>query len=191
MPARLCSGTSLGDRRGSYRAEMPVLCFAYGSNMLHTRLAAAERAPSARRVAVAELTQHRLRFDKRGADGSGKCNIEPAATGQRVYGVVYAMERAELASLDRAEGGYERVELEVRALGGEVLRAETYRALPPTLEPKLAPFDWYKAIVLAGARAARHPDSYLATLEAQPERRDPDASRRARHLALLDLKLAA
>ena len=57
-----------------------LLYFAYGSNLHPTRLG--DRAPSVELVGTAVLEGHALRFHKRGADGSGKCNA--LATGSRL-----------------------------------------------------------------------------------------------------------
>jgi len=162
-----------------------VLCFAYGSNMLLERLTVAERAPSARLVHVAELRDHTLTFAKIGADGSGKCTIAASATEHAgVHGVVYSLARADLPALDRAEGGYDRVPVQVW-MGGRAANVETYRARTDKLDPSLLPFDWYHALVVAGATRASLPAEYLAQVAAHPTTRDHDEVRRARHFALI------
>ena len=73
--------------------------FAYGSNMLTRRLAAVDRAPSARPIAIGTLPGRRLRFHKIGLDGSGKCDA--ALTGKdsdRIYGVLFELDRADQAA---------------------------------------------------------------------------------------------
>jgi gamma-glutamylcyclotransferase (GGCT)/AIG2-like uncharacterized protein YtfP len=142
---------------------MSILYFAYGSNLLSGRMR--ERVPSARREAVAFLDHHRLVCNKRGSDGSAKANLVPAA-GHRVWGVLYRIEGAELPLLDQFESGYERVGVEVRTSSGETWCASTYRSDRISEDP--VPFDWYRGMILEGAREQGLPEQYLALLEALP-----------------------
>jgi gamma-glutamylcyclotransferase len=147
-------------------SEASFLYFAYGSNMLSRRLRAADRAPSARPLAVARLSQHRLSFDKLSdRDGSGKCDAEHS--GQLtdcVIGVVYRIDACEQVALDLVEGvgiGYRRCEIEVDSDVAR-LRCRTY--LATLKQPGLRPFDWYKALVVAGAREHGLPVAYIEAL---------------------------
>jgi gamma-glutamylcyclotransferase (GGCT)/AIG2-like uncharacterized protein YtfP len=149
---------------------MSVLYFAYGSNLKWGRMR--QRVPSARREAVAFLDHHRLVCNKRGRDGSAKANLVQAA-GHRVWGVLYRIERIHLALLDGFETGYERVEVEVRTATGGVQRASTYRSDRITRDP--IPFDWYRGLILEGAREHGLPEDYLSVLEALPTRPDGQA----------------
>lgn len=159
--------------------------FAYGSNLLSRRLAA--RTPSARPLGIARLPGHRLYWHKRGRDGSGKCDA--ALTGDRgdaVVGVVYRLDAGERAALDRAEGlgaGYHGAEHDF-VVAGRALSAFFYRADAGAVDPALAPFDWYHALVVAGAREHRLPADYIAALQ-RATVDDPDAERRRAHFALL------
>ena len=146
---------------------MSVLYFAYGSNLKWSRMR--QRVPSARREAVAFLEHHRLACNKRGRDGSAKANLV-RAPGDRVWGVLYRIEKVHLAVLDRFEAGYERVEVEVRTTTGGAHRASTYRSDRITGDP--TPFDWYRAMILEGAQEHGLPEEYLAVLEALPTRPD-------------------
>ena len=151
---------------------MNILYFAYGSNLLSGRMR--ERVPSARREAVAVLDHHRLACNKRGCDGSAKANLVPAA-GHWVWGVLYRIEGAELALLDRFESGYERVVVEVRTASGEARLASTYRSDRITEDP--VPFDWYRGMILEGAREQGLPEQYLTLLEALPAKPDANGAR--------------
>jgi gamma-glutamylcyclotransferase (GGCT)/AIG2-like uncharacterized protein YtfP len=151
---------------------MSILYFAYGSNLLSGRMR--ERVPSARREAVAFLDHHRLVCNKRGSDGSAKANLVPAA-GHRVWGVLYRIEGAELPLLDQLESGYARVVVEVRTASGEARLASTYRSDRITEDP--VPFDWYRGMILEGAREQGLPEQYLALLEALPAKPDGQARR--------------
>jgi gamma-glutamylcyclotransferase (GGCT)/AIG2-like uncharacterized protein YtfP len=158
-----------------------VLYFAYGSNMLRARLGA--RTPSAVSLGRGRLQGHALAWHKPGADGSGKCDIVPQA-GAHVWGVLYRMTAEDKQRLDEIEDvgrGYED-ELVPIVLDDGIVETHAYRAT--TADPTLSPFDWYHAIVVAGAREHGLPRDYVAGIEAVWARPDPDADRRARNLAL-------
>ena len=133
--------------------------FAYGSNMCSRRMSA--RVASSRAVATAMLPGRRLVFDKRGRDGSAKANLAEAADGE-VWGVVWEIEAAAWGALDGIEGGYERISVEVVAAGGERLAAQTY--VGRTLTPDPTPFEWYRGLLLEGAREHALPASFIARL---------------------------
>ncbi len=161
--------------------------FAYGSNMLSRRLKAKGRAPSAVPVATGYVHSRRLTFDKVSRDGSGKCDIEITdSSTDRVYGVVFAISSAEKSSLDRAEGldeGYKEEQVQVVTPDGETYKATAYVATKK--EPTLRPYDWYKALVLAGATEHKLPIEYiewLGTIDSQP---DSNRSRHAENESLL------
>ncbi len=156
--------------------------FAYGSNLLPTRLLA--RAPSARLLRVGELRDFRLTFHKRGADGSGKCDVVPARGGI-VYGAVYRLTEPDLFLLDDFEGpGYTRI-------GGAVLTAQGnlpvqfYRAKAEAIDDTLSPYDWYLQLVLAGARQLNLNSNYVRRIAKVSTIVDPDLQRAATHQALL------
>ena len=68
------------------------------------------------------------------------------------------------------------------ASGG--LEADLYAARPEARAPGLPPFDWYKELVLSGARENRLPRDYLDAIEAVPSVADPDPERAERNRAL-------
>ena len=154
--------------------------------MLASRLRLPERAPGSVLVGGGEASGFELRFHKRGADGSGKCDlVATGSTEQAVWGAVWVVAESELLSLDRSEGvGYRRVWVEVEVRGDRV-GATTYMAVAGTIDPSLVAFDWYRAIVVAGAREVGLPEAWVERLEAQPARPDPDCERSDRFLALL------
>lgn len=157
--------------------------FAYGSNLLAARLK--ERAPSARVVAPAVLDGYALRWHKAGADGSGKCDVVPVeGVGERVFGVVYEIALSEKPLLDAAEAlgvGYAEREVVVQT-GGRPLNAWLYYALK--IDPMAVPYDWYKALVLSGAREHGLEADYIRMLEAAEAKRDENVHRSARHFKL-------
>jgi len=153
-----------------------VLYFAYGSNMLTSRLR--ERAPSARVVGRADLLDHELRVHKRARDGSAKCNVVPCR-GAVVHGVLFALDDDEdWVTLDRAEGcgaGYERATL---VIAGQ--SAQLYIAQSEYIDESLLPFTWYLDLVVGGAREHGLPPDYIARLEGHAATCDPAAAGRAR-----------
>ncbi len=142
--------------------------FAYGSNMSSRCMR--ERAPSARALGAALLSGRRLVFDKRGRDGSAKANLSQTDDGE-VWGVVWEIEAAEWIDLDSVEGGYERVSVEVVRSGGERLVADTYVGWALTPDP--TPFDWYRGLLLEGAREHGLPAGYIDELESRQSKPDP------------------
>jgi len=157
------------------------LYFAYGSNLHPLRLV--ERAPSARFVGVARLAEHALRFHKRGAGPSAKCDVVPEPGGM-VYGAVFRLDECDLARLDAAEQGYDRVAVRVSVDAG-ALDAFTYRARPERVAPELPPYRWYRDLVVLGARHHGLPADYVAALGAIAVQDDPDGARAAAMDALL------
>jgi gamma-glutamylcyclotransferase (GGCT)/AIG2-like uncharacterized protein YtfP len=159
--------------------------FAYGSNLHPERMR--RRVPSAQPVGCAVLTGHLLRFHKHSlTDGSGKCDAHYTGRVQdRVYGAVYSLAAAEKAALDAVEGpGYEVAERVVIQAGTQ--RAVfLYRARPEAVLADLEPYDWYHALVVAGARHHGLPEPYIARIDSVATRADPDAERAARERTLL------
>lgn len=161
--------------------------FAYGSNMLSRRLKARNRAPSATPIGTGYVSSRRLTFDKVSTDGSGKCDVESTANdSDRVYGVLFEIDKSEESKLDNAEGlgnGYKIETVEVRTQGGITLKAKAYVATKK--EPALCPYHWYKAIVIAGAVEHKLPLSYIEWLRTINSKQDPNVKRCAENEALL------
>ena len=162
-----------------------MLYFSYGSNMSSRRLRA--RTPSAAFVTTARLVGYGLRFHKRGlGDGTGKCDIvDTGEAADIVHGVVFRIDAAEIAALDRAEGlgkGYDKKQISLIAADGEALSAFTYVATE--IDPALAPLCWYKEHVLRGAEEHGLPEVYVRAIRAVIHEDDADAARRARELSV-------
>jgi cation transport regulator ChaC len=159
--------------------------FGYGSNMLTPRLRA--RVPSADPVMTGTLEGRTLRFHKQSQDGSGKCNVAPASGNDRVHGVVFDVSSSDLSTLDEAEQrghGYERQDVTVHG-PSQTVEAFAYVAQSAYVDDALRPYEWYHALVLAGAREHALPPSYVAQLEAVQARPDPNQRRRRTHQPLL------
>lgn len=165
------------------RHQVSVKYAAYGSNLHPFRLR--ERTGEARLLGTAVAEGLELRFHKRGSvDGSGKCNIVEARD-SRVHVAVFEITPAGCEELDIAEAvgsGYERSRIELEGFG----RCLTYRAQTSHIDDALAPFDWYKDLVLAGCRYHGFPEDYLQLIDAVEAIADPDPERHATHLQLLE-----
>lgn len=142
---------------------MRILYFAYGSNMsseyLRSRIASAEL------IGPAFLRDRRMLFDKRSKDGSGKANLVESP-GTVTWGVLYEIDVQDLDTLDKVEGGYERVTVRVWKLDGNVVEAVTYISTNLTDDPRA--YKWYKEFILSGARENNLPQDYIAYLKGLP-----------------------
>jgi gamma-glutamylcyclotransferase len=153
--------------------------FAYGSNMCSTRLREYGVSPDGP-GRPACLVGYRLNFNKKSRDGSGKANLEPDPVAE-VWGVLYLVPAAQLRSLDRGEGsGYERQCMVVRTSSGEEVNAWVYVALQFSAMQALRPYEWYKHLLVEGAREHILPGSYLESLEAIDAVPDPHKERAAK-----------
>ncbi len=141
--------------------------FAYGSNLAPGRLR--ERVGEFRVHGVGCLHGHRLAFNKRGRDGSGKANLMPDPLGL-VWGVVYELTPDAWPTLDRFEAGYTRLRVEVERSAGEAFEAWTYASARLSRTP---PFAWYREHMVQGARHHGLPDDWVAWLERVAVQPDP------------------
>ena len=156
--------------------------FAYGSNLCVSRLRA--RVPSVQFVCVARLPAHVLCFARGEAlDGSGKCNVfRTGADNDQVYGVVFELRADEKRLLDEIEGGgfgYWPVPIEVLT-DAEPLEAFTYITHQRNRDDVMAPYDWYRDLVVHGATHYGLPAVYVSCLSAVEIQLDLDAERAER-----------
>ena len=163
-----------------------VHCVAYGSNLHPFRLA--RRVRSAKAIGVVPMPGKRLAFHKRSDDGSGKCLFyEPGGAHDIMYGVVYEFDSAEKSTLDDLEGlgkGYNE-QLVAFPLNGHTYQSYVYVAASTHMDAALAPYDWYKEMVLLGARYHELPSEYVAKIGAVRSMPDLDPERAARNEAIL------
>ncbi|WMN61114.1 gamma-glutamylcyclotransferase [Pseudoalteromonas xiamenensis] len=163
--------------------EKRYLNFAFGSNMARARLFS--RLPDAKRVSTAKLDNWKLTFRMLAVDGSTKCDIE-RSSGDRVFGVVYALSESEKRQLDAIEGDrYECVEVCVSTQDGQHLNAFAYVA--NTHNDKLKPYSWYLNHVVQGAYEAQVPDSYMAMLKQTPVQEDQDELRAKKEWSVYEM----
>ena len=168
----------------------PHLYFAYGSNMLTARLQA--RCPSAVPLAVAKAEGHTFIYGKRGQDGSGKATLVPCEGGT-AYGVLFQVSDADMSVLDAFEGrgrGYERDDgfIVTNISTAAKVTASTYLAPKEFIDVSLMPFDWYHALILAGAAEHDLPGHYVAgkIVPARETLRDRAAKGAAEALQILE-----
>ncbi len=168
---------------------MALTYFAYGSNMLTERLRA--RCPGVRVMGAGVLFSHRVEIAKFSAvDGSGKATILPA-TGQNAHGVLFELPDNELALLDAAEGlgkGYDRIDALGVQYKRQTINAFTYRATTPA--ENLIAFEWYLALIVAGARQHGLPDDHVDRFARMERQRDDNHARIGQQQALHALSAA-
>ena len=155
---------------------------AYGSNLHPIYLK--KRISSARLIGTGFLPDRSLRFHKRSVDGSGKCNIFSGDSG--VYIAIFDISIMDKGVLDEIEGlgsGYSEVLLSVPGFGD----CYSYVAKESHIDDALVPFDWYKELVLVGAREHRFPEEYLNEIDAIAACPDSDSSRREEKWQIMNM----
>ena len=89
------------------------------------------------------------------------------------FGAVYEISKTQKLVLDEYETGYDTISFSISKVGECI----TYIARPSQLANNIQPFDWYKYLVLAGARQHGFPKHYIMTIEKVTARPDPDLDR--------------
>lgn len=154
---------------------------AYGSNLHVARIQ--QRLDAVVIRGVVPLPGWSLKFNKRGRDGSAKCNLMAAARAT-AFGVVYQIPGRQKIILDQIEGlgkGYNEHWLSLPEFGD----AYFYRASVASTIDDLQPYSWYKGLVVAGAQFHVLPSDYIDAIEAIVAAEDPDRERHRGNLALL------
>jgi len=160
--------------------------FAYGSNLHPVRMG--RRCPGARLLGCGVLPGWRLAFRKRGQDGSAKGDA--VWTGRPEDGLwvaAYALSAVDKARLDYAEGlgrGY-REETVRGVVGGAERGGSLYVAEGAAVDGALRPFEWYRAMVAAGAAYHGFPPAYQTAIRSVPAAPDLDGGRAAREWGLV------
>ncbi|WP_310622401.1 gamma-glutamylcyclotransferase family protein [Flexibacterium corallicola] len=157
--------------------------FAYGSNMLSSRLR--RRCPSARIIGKAVAKNYKLEFSKKSKDGSGKATLIETSDSFDARGVLFKIAADELPLLDRLEGagkGYRRIDKFKVITESGPQSVTTYLATEMT--GSLYPYDWYLALVIAGAMEHDLGAEYIDQLQAVTYQEDPIADRKSRDIAL-------
>jgi len=155
---------------------------AYGSNLHPLRLS--DRISSARLVGTSFLSDWSLRFHKRSLDESGKCNIVSGSNG--IHIAIFDINRTDKTLLDRIEGlgsGYTQISLAVPEVG----ECMSYAAEDSFVDDSLTPYEWYKELVLLGAREHSFPTEYLDDIEQVNAFKDPDPRRNAENWKTVEM----
>ncbi|MBC7252702.1 MAG: gamma-glutamylcyclotransferase [Actinobacteria bacterium] len=150
--------------KGIGKGHGEIVYFAYGSNMPESRMR--ERTPSAVALVVWKLEGMRVAMNKKGWNDSEKANLVEDP-GSVVYSTLYRIDSSELPRLDSAEGGYERRSFKA-VFGDEIVEAQVYISREITEAP--VAWDWYKDIILKGAKEHGLPGSYIQYLESLPSK---------------------
>ncbi|MCY3774211.1 MAG: gamma-glutamylcyclotransferase [Gemmatimonadetes bacterium] len=157
---------------------MPLCYFAYGSNMLTKRLQ--NRCPGAVSKERAYADDWIIKFSKPSKDCSGKATLSPK-NGCRTPGMLFEIPCSEVCCLDKSEGvGYERCDTFCVRLAesGKIVPVATY--LATFTKPDLQPYDWYLALVIAGAREHIPDEDHHEMLRQVTYMRDPRGDREER-----------
>lgn len=139
-----------------------MLYFAYGSNMLGSRMKS--RCPSAKAKFTAKLSKYELSFNKIGSDNTGKATIEHTGSNKDcVHGVVYDISAEDFEKLDMFEGvsggHYQRNSIRVKDSSGNRVRVQVYIAV--LVQEGLKPSKEYLGFLTKGARYFNIPDQYV------------------------------
>jgi GNAT superfamily N-acetyltransferase len=163
--------------------------FAYGSNMSLPRIRA--RLTQCDYLGVYRLEAHSLKFHKSSQDGSAKCDaFFTGSSSDYILGTLYEIDEKDKQTLDCIEGlgaGYNEKSVSVMDARGRIETARIYYATH--IENRRLPFDWYHYHVITGAREARLPVDYIASIVQQAQQTDPDRQRFERELAIYKTEL--
>ena len=104
--------------------------------------------------------------------------------------MLYDVADTDADRLDRTEGvvagGYVRHTVQLNLADGRATQAMTYVAGNGYVDATRLPFDWYRALCVAGAVEHGLPAHYIEELQRAPAAPDPDAARAARMRLLLE-----
>jgi cation transport regulator ChaC len=153
--------------------------FAYGSNLDLERKQ--HQTGAIRESHLATLSGYRLAFNKKGSNGDFYANLFTDPT-EETLGVIYRCTSETLDILDDFEGAssghYQRTEVQVRGVDGQIVSAIAYVARPEVVVSESKPSDEYFGCIRRGALAHRFPASAIRALEIRAFRRACDPGKR-------------
>lgn len=160
------------------------LYFAYGSNLCLKRFKDPTRVPSASFKCIATLEGHRMVFQKRSTDSSGKATVvrDPRSD---VIGALFAYEEKDDARLKKAEAGYSEQPVTISTPDGKI-EVLTFVCDTQKLDSTLQPYDWYLDLIRCGGRSLGLPEAYLSQFDSVATKADSDSARVARERAFLE-----
>lgn len=159
---------------------------AYGSNLHPERLR--RRLGYVKLVRTVALEGFRLGFDKRGKDGSGKCNLQPTPNGLGVsYGAIFEIPQDGKKLLDCIEGVGEGYREGLFDVDGTASRETVfaYVAEDTHRDKELIPYSWYRELVVLGAEFQGFPEEYVQSIRNTHALTDPDRKRRRENEGLV------
>ncbi|CAD6217241.1 GSCOCG00004741001-RA-CDS [Cotesia congregata] len=152
-----------------------LLYFAYGSNLLESRLHIAN--PNATFFDIARLEDYRIDFVGNSKVWSGSVGTIVELPGCHVWGVIWELPASEISNLDRQEGvhtgKYKAFNVSVTTPEGETFECRTYKQsldpeeiveldqLPDNRLPSMA----YIKVIIKGAKQKKLPEEYIKFLE--------------------------
>jgi gamma-glutamylcyclotransferase (GGCT)/AIG2-like uncharacterized protein YtfP len=142
---------------------MPHIYFAYASNMAPDTFR--RRCPTANALGPARLPGYRLAFTRYSRARRGGSADVVAGASSAVWGVLYEVDGACLAAMDKVEGvphAYRREVVTVLPEDGEPVEAITYVA---NKTGEFRPNKSYLKVILRGANAHGLPEEYVRMLE--------------------------
>ncbi|MFU8831852.1 MAG: gamma-glutamylcyclotransferase family protein [Wenzhouxiangella sp.] len=161
---------------------------AYGSNLHPARLE--QRVGPVQCLGRVCLPGWQLCFDKRGSDGSAKANLRAApGSDTEAWGAVFRLDRSQYGTLDRFEGcgrGYESFWLDL-IVDNKPVSALTYLTPSHWRLTHGEVYDWYRDLVILGARYQAFPDQAIEAIAAVPVVVDPNPDRAARSKRLVQV----
>ncbi|MEM7019016.1 MAG: gamma-glutamylcyclotransferase [Pseudomonadota bacterium] len=92
--------------------------------------------------------------------------------GEQVFGVVFDIAPPDKPVLDKYEMAYHTQQVEL-----SVGHAFTYIPRTERIDTQAVPYDWYKALVLAGAELHKFPEAYIEQIRQIPTLADADPER--------------
>ena len=149
-----------------FRFKESVFYFAYGSNMKSSRLN--ERIKSAHYITTGYIEGYKFECSKLSTiDGSGKANITKSIE-DKTWGVLYIVCEDDIKILDKEEGGYNRITLEIIDSNENSYNAEVY--ISDSMTEVKIPTTLYKRHIVDGAKEHVLPEFYIEFLENLPEK---------------------
>lgn len=146
-----------------------MLYFAYGSNMLRSRLENQKKGE--KRIGqvidhgVGVLSDYAIKFNKASINGSGKANIVKVKSGDsKVLGVIYELTKEQINLLDKIEVGYKRSVVKI-VLENNIIPADTFFAHQEKIQNNLFPTRDYLNFLILGAKEHNFPKDYIEFLE--------------------------
>ena len=139
------------------------------------------RTGAIRESHLATLSGYRLAFNKMGNDGVVYANLFADPT-EETLGVIYRCTSETLDTLDGYEGAssghYQRMEVQVRRLDGQIVSAIAYVARPEVAVSEARPSDEYFGYIRRGTEAHRFPANAIRAIEIRAFRRACDPGKR-------------